>query len=133
MPVLRPALCLVVALSASAVFADDPDPLAAGPAWRLVQLNGSAFTARARFSIAVDRRLAGQAPCNSFFGAIDGTAAAFHIGPLAATRNACADLAAESAFFQALEAARQARIDGGRLVMTGDDGVELVFAPSAPD
>lgn len=131
----RAALGLLIALSAPAgvASAQSADPLAPGQDWRLVQLNGAEFTPLARFNIAIDNRMAGKAPCNTFVGTVEGDASSFKIGPIAATRMACDNLDAETTFFQGLESANSARLDGETLIFTGEGGLEMVFEKAAPN
>ena len=97
-----------------------------GP-WRLVELDGAAFAARATIAFPEPGRIAGEAPCNVFSGAIAVPYPWFALSGLAVTRRACPDLAAEGAFFAALQAMRQAEVSGDVLVLTAEDGRQMVF------
>ncbi|WP_424990267.1 META domain-containing protein [Fluviibacterium sp. S390] len=129
----RAALALALATAASGAFAQSPvNPLEPAQHWRLTTLNGERFPALARFSLAIDRRIAGRAPCNSFLATLDGTADSFTIGPIVSTRAACENMAEETEFLRVFGATTSARLDGENLVMTGPDGSELVFVKTDP-
>lgn len=82
--------------------------------------------------------VSGRAPCNTYRGGFDiGADDSVEIGPLALTRMACPGSAmeAEDEFVAALEKVDHAEVDvdedgrddRDRLILTGDDGVRLVF------
>lgn len=104
-----------------------------GTTWALTELDGAPFEGRATLHFAGDGVLAGQAPCNTFRGSIDGPGEAFSIGPLAATQMACPDLDLETAYLQALGEASHAEISGETLTLTTTDARQLVFAPAAAE
>lgn len=64
-------------------------------------------------------RVSGSGGCNRFTGPASVSSSGVRIGPLAATRMACLDdaMAVEGRFFAAIESARGARIEEGRLVL----------------
>lgn len=74
-------------------------------------------------------RVEGRAACNRFSGpyaaAGDG---ALRLGPLATTRSACPDLAAEGPFLQALNQAQHYRISGSTLSLYGTDTLSAPLA-----
>lgn len=95
--------------------------------YRLEQLNGAPFTARANITFPEKGKIAGQAPCNRYFGEQRAVYPWFEVGPLGATRMACPDLEAEGVFLQALQSARQVEINGGVLILSNEAGLEMVF------
>lgn len=116
---------------------DQPAPAPLTPAalardWRLVSLNGAAAPARATLDLREPGRAAGQAPCNRWFATRGGDLPAFTLTQIGATRMACPDLAAESAYLAALAAVTGAALDGDALVLSGPDGAALRFLPVAP-
>lgn len=130
---IRTALAILLTFLALGAQAQDTrDPLQPAQHWRLETLNGDRFPALARFSLAIDQKIAGQAPCNTFLATLDGTAAQYQIGPMATTRRACEAMAEESRFLEAFAATTQARLDGENLVLSGPDGSELVFVKTDP-
>ncbi|SEM98010.1 Heat shock protein HslJ [Gemmobacter aquatilis] len=100
--------------------------------WRLVALNGAAAPARATLDLREPGKAAGQAPCNRWFATRSGDLPAFTLSQIGATRMACPDLAAESAYLAALAAVTGAALDGEALVLTGPEGGTLRFVPGAP-
>ncbi|MGY3438240.1 MULTISPECIES: META domain-containing protein [unclassified Marinovum] len=100
---------------------------AAETTWALQSLNGAPYPATATLTFPEPGRLAGQAPCNSFSGSHSAPYPWFDAGPLATTRRACPDLAAETAFLSALDAMTLAEVQGNTLILSNDTGGELVF------
>lgn len=98
--------------------------------WRLVTLNGADFAARATMDLREAGRASGQAPCNRWFGTIEGALPAFILQGVAATKMACPDMAAEADFLAALGRAELVALEQGRLVLTGADGLRMEFAPA---
>lgn len=103
---------------------------AADREWTLVELNGAAFTARATLTFGEDGRISGQAPCNRYSGTNTVPYPWFKTGPVAATKMACPDLGAESAFFTALDGMTQSEVLEDTLVLRNEDGAEMVFKAS---
>lgn len=95
--------------------------------WHVQTLNGVDFTASATFRFSARHKIAGQGPCNSYSATMDIPFPWFGTGPIAATRRACPDLAAETAFFETLRAATQSEVRDGKLTLSGDDGVLMTF------
>lgn len=98
----------------------------AGSAWRVSGYNngkqavvsviaGTALT----LAFSNDDKLSGSGGCNHFGGSYRADGDTLTIGPLAATRKACAEpegvMAQEAAFLRALETAATARREGDRL------------------
>lgn len=122
LPILAPlalAACVTPALSSDIT----------GIGWHLVGLEGQevAFTAQITFE---DNRFSGRAPCNRFFGENSAALPELSIQAIGATKMACPDLAAESAFFEALEAMQRAEVDQGHLYLIGPEGRIMEFARS---
>lgn len=95
--------------------------------WRLQVMNGERITAQVTLQIA-EGRVQGRAPCNRYFGAALEAYPRFGIGPLAATRMACAEGVLEYAFFRALAVMQLAERAGDTLTLRGKDGLEMRFA-----
>jgi heat shock protein HslJ len=95
--------------------------------WYLSKLNGAPFTSTATLTFPEAGRIAGQAPCNRYFGTMKARFPAFETGPVASTKRACPDLMAEGAFFTALRLARRAEVSTDRLILSDDTGPLLVF------
>ena len=95
--------------------------------WRLAELDGTPFPARATLRFPEEGAVAGDAPCNAFRGPQTVPYPWIAIGPLAATRRACPDMASETAYLAALEAMTLAEVAGDVLILTDDAGREMVF------
>lgn len=98
-----------------------------GVEWHLVGLEGQAVEWSASLRIDGDK-VAGKAPCNSWFGQNSASLPSVAIGSVGATRMACPDLAAERAFFEALQAMQRAEVDQGHLYLIGMEGRIMEFA-----
>ena len=125
------ALCAALAVSACQSAAQQDGFGGPDTTWRLVTLDGAAFPADATLTFPDGQRLAGQAPCNSYFGPLTAPYPAFAAPVIAATKRACPDLAAETAFFEALSAARLSAAKDGRLVLSAEDGSPLLVFTAA--
>ena len=101
--------------------------------WQLVELNGQPFVARATLRFPEAGRIAGEAPCNRWFGEMRRPFPFFETGPLAATRMACPELDRESDFLNALARMSLAEHESGRLTLHGAKGETMVFRPIQPD
>jgi heat shock protein HslJ len=105
----------------------------AGIDWHLVGLEGQSvgFSASLRFEGAA---VTGKAPCNSWGARNGATLPDVSIAAIRATRMACPDLPAESAFFKALQAMQRAELDQGHLYLIGPEGRIMEFArdPAEP-
>lgn len=99
----------------------------AGQNWHLAEINGTPFNAQATVTFPTPGEIAGQAPCNTYSGAMTAPYPWFETGPLATTRMACRDLAAESQFFKALSQMTQSEVSGKTMILRNDKDQEMVF------
>jgi heat shock protein HslJ len=106
-------------------------PAALAKEWQLVGFAGGSLPPRVTMDLREAGQASGQAPCNRWFGAVEGKLPEFRIGQAGATRMACPDLEAEGAFLTALGKITTAALDGDKLVLTGADGARMEFAPKA--
>jgi len=95
--------------------------------YRLVELDGAAFDAQATIRFPEEGRIAGSGPCNAFSAQQGAPYPWFDVGPIAATKRACPDLAAEAAFFAALAEMTLSEVAGPVLILSNDSGRELLF------
>lgn len=100
--------------------------------WQLESLDGAPFAATATLQFPAEGQITGRAPCNGFSGRQTKPYPWFGTGPLRSTRRACPDLAAEQAFFAALEAMSLAEVQGDTLILSNEAGREMIFA-ATPD
>ncbi len=128
----RPLACLASALALAACIGDETVSGYAPPGvvWTLVELNGAPFPAQATLQLDGPGRLSGQAPCNSYAAAQTVPYPWFAVEELVATERACPELAAETRFFEALEAMTLAEVLGEVLILSNDTGGEMVFEAS---
>jgi heat shock protein HslJ len=122
-------LALVAAIGMKPAMAQPRDPYSEPDrVWILQSLGGTPFEAEATLVFVEPGRIAGQAPCNRYGGALTADWPGFGVQGVFATRMACPDLAAEGAFLAALSAMTQAALDGdGRLVLSNETGGQMEF------
>lgn len=118
--------CAALSLTACVTPALSNDEIV-GVDWHLVGLEGQEVGWEASLRIDGDR-LSGKAPCNRWFAPNTAALPAVAIEAIGATRMACPDLAAESAFFEALQAMQRAELDQGHLYLIGPEGRVMEFA-----
>lgn len=95
--------------------------------YRLAEIDGVAFGARATISFPGEGRIEGESPCNRWSAAQGAPYPWFDPGPIAATRRACPDLDAEARFLRALAGMTLAEVQGPVLILSDDNGLEMVF------
>lgn len=115
-------LLSVLALTACAQVLPAPEK-----SFRLISIDGRAFAATATISFAVPGRISGQAPCNSYSGALAAPLPGFSTLSIVATEIGCADLAAEQAFFTALSMMTQADVTTNQIRLGNAAGQSMVF------
>jgi len=93
----------------------------------LQESEGQALPARATHLFPEEGRSAGEAPCNRYFGTLTDPYPWFKPTGIGATKRACPDLAAEDAFFNALNAMTLAEVAGQTLILSTPEGREMVF------
>lgn len=98
---------------------------------KLVEWDGTAMDAAITLTEFGQSAIAGNAPCNRFFGQITQLAGdQIAIGPLAATKRACPDLALEQKFLTALQSMTRISRAEGTIVLGSDEGASMVFTRS---
>ena len=95
--------------------------------YRLMTLDGIPVSADAALQVSEPGALAGEAPCNTFSAEVKAPYPWFELGPIRATRRACPGLAEEARLFETLQDMRFAEVQGSVLILTGEDGAEMVF------
>ena len=95
--------------------------------WRLVELDGNPFPARATIAFPSKGKVTGQAPCNSYGATQTAPLPWFKLEQIISTKMACPDLAAEQRFFSALGEMTLAETLGDTMILTSDEGREMVF------
>ncbi len=95
--------------------------------WLLQDINGEPFTARASMTFPEPGKIAGQAPCNRYFGPMTAPYPWFDASALATTRMACPDLEAEAKFLHYLAKMTLSEVSGSVLLLSNDAGDTMVF------
>ena len=98
-----------------------------GATYRLQEISGEPFRARATLRFSPDGSVRGQAPCNSFAFRINAPYPWFEAGPIRSTRSICPQIREERAFFRALSGMSLAEVGGDVLLLQDDAGREMVF------
>lgn len=99
--------------------------------WQLTQLRGADFTGTASITFPGATEIAGNGPCNSYSAQNILPYPWFKTGPIRATRMACPDLKQESAFFDALDDADLAIVEGDTLILSTEAGETLLIFKAA--
>lgn len=98
--------------------------------WQVTHLRDAPFEARATLHFPQIGQINGDAPCNSYGTEMHVPYPWFGTGPIIATKRACPDLAAETAFFKALQEAALSEVGPNALTLSNEAGdVLLVFKP----
>lgn len=95
--------------------------------WLLQDINGEAFPARATMTFPEPGKIAGQAPCNRFFGPMTVPYPWFDASALATTRMACPELEDESKFLEYIEKMSLSEVSGSVLLLSNDAGDTMTF------
>ena len=98
-----------------------------GAVYRLIELDGQRFDAKATITFPEEGRISGVAPCNDWSATQGAPYPWFAPGPIAVTRRACPDLLAETRFLQSLSAMTLAEVQGNVLILSNEAGLEMVF------
>lgn len=93
----------------------------------LKSINGTPYPARATITFPQEGQIAGQAPCNSYAATQDVPYPWFKAGAIRATKRACPDLQAETAYLTALARMTLSEVSGKILILSTSDGEKLVF------
>lgn len=122
-------LSLPILLSATAPSEMTAESAFPGPetTYSISSLNGESYDKRGTLTFPEDGRIAGEAPCNNFNGSIDGTPAAFTLGPMVSTRKACPDMEAETEFLKLLNGMTSAEISDGQIILRDGQGNSMTF------
>ena len=95
--------------------------------WELQQIDGQAFSARATLTFPETGRIAGQAPCNRYFGEMTAAYPEFDASKVAATRMACPELEAEQRFLSTLSEMSLSDVSDEMLILSNEAGRKMVF------
>ncbi len=111
-----------------------------GSTWELVSLTPAGGSAEdttgggITMTFGPENAVSGSGGCNNYRTSYTTTGSGnLEFGPAAATLRACPEPegSREGRFFIALDAVTTYRLDGGRLILSADDGTELIFTAKA--
>lgn len=126
------ALCLVLPLAACA-----PDETVTSYGgdrlWTLTEIDDAPFPSRATIRFGEEGKVSGNAPCNRYFTTQTAPYPWLELAPIGATKMACPDLAAETAYFTALAAMTLVEVNGDVMILSNEAGRKMVFSASQTD
>lgn len=95
--------------------------------YRLAEIAGTPFAARATITFPEEGRIAGDAPCNGWRATQSVPYPWFEVGPIIATKRACSELDQEAVFLTTLAEMTLVEVQGPVLILSDDTGREMVF------
>jgi len=95
--------------------------------WLLSTMSEAPVTTRITITFPEEGKIAGQAPCNRYFGSQTAPFPWFEVKGLGSTKMACPKLDLETQYFTLLQKMTTAEIAGNMLVLATDTGNTLVF------
>ena len=95
--------------------------------WRLAAIGTAPVDAGITIRFPEQGRVAGDGPCNSYTAAQTAPLPWIDIGPVIATRRACAELTQEVRYFALLGRMAFVEVLGDTILMTAEDGTALTF------
>ena len=95
--------------------------------WKLIELDGAPFTARATIAFPEPGQITGQTPCNRFTSTQTAPYPWFEMGEAMVTRAACPESEAETRFLNALSTMTQSEVLGNSLILRDESEREMVF------
>ena len=122
----------LIALTLLAIIPSCADETVSGYAdaeaiYRLVEIDGAAFAARATISFPEEGVARGEAPCNTWSATQSAPYPWIDLDAYAVTRRACPELREEGMFLAALAEMTLAEVQGPVLILSNDEGREMVF------
>lgn len=95
--------------------------------YHLVKIDGEAINLRATITFPSAGEVVCQAPCNRYFATQTVPYPWFSLDGIGATRMACPEMVAETAFFEALDDMTLSEASGDTLILSNSDGRQMVF------
>ena len=122
-------LAFITALALTACQKDETisGQTSATDTWHLTQLNGDPISTRITLTFPEEGRIAGQAPCNTYFASQTAPLPWFEVKAIAATKRACPDLKLETIYFQTLEKMTLIERTGDALLLSTDGPETLKY------
>jgi len=100
---------------------------AADRIWTLVEINGQPFDANATLTFPGNNTIAGKASCNQYFASMTVPYPWFKVGPIRATKMACADLQKEAEYLKSLQQVTLSEVLGNVLILSTSEGQNMAF------
>ena len=101
--------------------------------YKLQEINDTPFSAAATITFPTEGHIEGTGPCNRYSTTQTAPYPWFETGPIAATKRACPDLAAEADFFATLTRMTLIEVAGPHLLLTNDAGEMMSFVAASSD
>lgn len=122
-------IVLVGALLLTTACRDETISGQAGPSevFTLTEIDGAPVKGDATLSFPQKGQIAGKGPCNRFSAQQTAPLPWVEIGPIAATRMACPELALEARYFDRLRAMTEIERVGPVLLLSNETGQSLTF------
>lgn len=95
--------------------------------WALQEMDGSAVATETTLIFPSPGALSGVGPCNNYSGRQTAPYPWFKTTQIISTKRACPELAFEDQYFQTLSEMTLSEILGDTLILSNDDGRELIF------
>ncbi len=95
--------------------------------WQLIEMNGAPISATITLTFPEEGRIAGRAPCNTYFASQSAPLPWFEAKAIASTKRACPDLNLESTYFQTLTKMTLIERTGDTLLLSNDSTETLEF------
>lgn len=95
--------------------------------WQLSQMNGKTISAEITLTFPEKGRIAGRAPCNTYFASQTAPLPWFEVTAIASTKRACPELELEGRYFNALESMTLIERTGSALLLSNDSNQSLEY------
>ncbi len=96
-------------------------------AWQLSQMNGKSVSAEITLTFPEKGRIAGRAPCNTYFASQTAPLPWFEVSAIASTKRACPELELEGDYFETLESMTLIERTGTTLLLSNDTDQSLEY------
>jgi heat shock protein HslJ len=122
-------IALIIAIALTACQKDETISGQSTPTdtWQLSQMNGKAIAADITLTFPEKGRIAGRAPCNTYFASQTAPLPWFEVTAIASTKRACPELELEEVYFQALESMTLIERTGPTLLLSNDSNQSLEY------
>ncbi|MEJ6709805.1 MAG: META domain-containing protein [Amylibacter sp.] len=95
--------------------------------WHLMQMNGNPIAAEITLTFPEQGRIAGRAPCNTYFASQTAPLPWFEVTAIASTKRACPELELEGSYFKTLESMTLIERTGTKLLLSNDADQSLEY------